>query len=154
MIRIVAAASEESFRQARQLVTEYAASLGIDLAFQDFDDELARLGTVYGRPEGRLLLASWDERLAGCVGLRRLEPAVAEMKRLYVRPGFRGKGIGKALAIASVNEARSLGYRRMRLDTLPSMADAIRLYESLGFQAISPYRFNQIAGTRFMELVL
>lgn len=138
----------------RALFKEYALSLGIDLDFQDFDRELAGLPGGYAPPAGRLILARQEEQVLGFVGLRKFSGKTCEMKRLYVRPGFRGKGIGRGLAKAVIAEAREIGYRRMRLDTLPWMDGAIALYRSLGFKEIESYRHNPIEGARFMELVL
>ncbi len=138
----------------RAIFKEYADWLGYDLCFQGFDRELAELPGDYAPPSGRLLLDICDERIAGCVAVRDLSPGVCEMKRLYVRDAFRGRRIGKALATAATDEARKIGYGRMRLDTLPSMTAAIALYRYLGFVDIEPYRENPIEGARFMELVL
>ena len=134
----------------RELILEYAASLGVDLAFQDFEHEVATLDTYYEL----MLVARIEGDVAGCVALRRIDDEVCEMKRLYVRPRFRGRDLGRALAEAIIGEARTRGYARMRLDTLPSMTSAMALYESLGFRDIAPYRFNPIQGSRFLELVL
>jgi putative acetyltransferase len=153
-LSIVAAVGPAGVRHARCLFEEYAASLGIDLCFQGFAEELAGLPGAYAPPEGRLLLAVHDEEIAGCVALRRLEPGVCEMKRLYVRPAFRSLGIGRGLADRIVQEAGDAGYRLMRLDSLPSMVGARALYRGLGFRDIPPYRDNPIDGAVFLELQL
>jgi ribosomal protein S18 acetylase RimI-like enzyme len=134
----------------RELIEEYAAALGVDLAFQDIAHELETLETYYEL----MLVARIEGNVAGCVALRRIDDDVCEMKRLYVRPPFRGRDLGRTLANAVIDEARRRGYERMRLDTLPTMRSAMALYESLGFRDIAPYRFNPIEGTRFLELAL
>lgn len=141
--------------QARQLFLEYANSLGFSLCFQNFDQELAELPGHYAPPEGRLLLAEYEGQSAGCVALRKLEGDVCEMKRLYLRAQFRGKGIGRALADRIIGEARALDYKRMRLDTVePVMGDAVAMYRKMGFKEIAPYCPNPIDGALYMELQL
>jgi ribosomal protein S18 acetylase RimI-like enzyme len=141
--------------QARELFLEYAQSLGFSLCFQNFDQELAGLPGDYAAPEGRLLLAEYASQLAGCVALHRLEPGICEMKRLYLRPQFRGNRLGRALADSIITEARQIGYQRMRLDTVePVMKDAVAMYRKIGFREIAPYCQNPIAGALYMELQL
>jgi len=152
-IDIVPATSEDHIGAARRLFKEYEASLGIELTFQGFAQEVAGLPGAYAPPGGRLLLATGAEP-AGCVALRPLDGGVCEMKRLYVRPTARGARLGRRLAETVIREARSIGYARMRLDTLPSMQEAFALYQTLGFREIAPYYATPIVGTRFMELSL
>jgi ribosomal protein S18 acetylase RimI-like enzyme len=139
---------------ARTLFEEYQKSLGFSLCFQNFDAELAGLPGAYAPPEGRLLLAFSGDEPAGCVALRKVGEGTGEMKRLWVRPGLRGTGLGRRLAETLMAEARAIGYRRVRLDTLPSMKTAQALYVSLGFTDIPPYNDHPIEGTRFMEAAL
>ena len=131
---------------------EYASSLGFSLCFQSFEQELAGLPGDYAPPQGRLLLARYGQDSAGCVALHPLEPGICEMKRLFVRPQFRGYGLGKALLNTVLAEARAIGYRRLRLDTVePVMQDAVRMYRAYGFREIAPYRENPIPGALYME---
>ena len=154
MVTIVQASSADLVNEARRLFQEYADGLGVDLCFQNFDQEVASLPGDYAPPAGRLLLALDGALPAGCVALRKISGEVCEMKRLYVRPAFRGTGLGRRLAVAIMREARQMGYQRMRLDTLPSMGEAMRLYRSLGFREIGPYRVNPVEGALFMEAEL
>ena len=154
-LTLTQAESPAQIAQARELFLKYAESLGFSLCFQNFDKELAGLPGDYAPPEGRLLLAEYEGQLAGCVALHALEPGICEMKRLYLRPQFRGKGLGRALAERIIAEARLIGYRRMRLDTVePVMKDAVAMYRKLGFEEIAPYCSNPIAGALYMELEL
>jgi putative acetyltransferase len=139
---------------ARALFDEYRAWLGIDLSFQGFAEELVALPGLYGPPRGRLLLALASREAAGCVALRPLDEGVCEMKRLFVRAHFRGQGVGQRLVERIVEEARAIGYLRMRLDTLPSMQAAIRRYETLGFVRCAAYYKTPLPDTVFMELQL
>ena len=153
-VEIVAAESAGDYSIARGMFDEYARELGVDLCFQDFDRELATLPGDYAPPPGRLLLAREGTEGAGCVALRPLAGSACEMKRLYVRPAFRGRGLGRALAAAVIDEGRRIGYARMRLDTVPTMRAAIALYRSLGFAPIEPYCANPVPGALFLELRL
>jgi len=147
--------SSEEMEPVRVLFREYAGSLGFNLCFQSFDQELAELPGQYAPPLGCLLLATVEDKPAGCVGLKKLTDDVCEMKRLYVRSQYRGTGLGRTLAEQIIQEAQRLGYRTIRLDTIPSlMENAVALYRSLGFRDIPPYYFNPIAGALFMELQL
>jgi putative acetyltransferase len=148
------AASPEEIETARTLFREYEKSIGVSLCFQNFAEEVAGLPGAYAPPDGRLFIAYVGRRPAGCVALRRIGDDVAEMKRLYVRLRFRGMRLGRRLSETVLEEARSIGYRAVRLDTLPSMREAQALYVSLGFTDIPPYNEHPIAGTRFMELRL
>ncbi len=154
MIEIVRAEAGSLLESASLLFAEYRPSLGIDLSFQNFDEELANLPRGYAPPDGCLLLAIYENQAAGCIALRRLDSKTCEMKRLYVLPEHRELGVGKRLVEVVIEEARKLGYARMRLDTLASMIQAQTLYKSLGFEEIAPYCFNPIEETIFMELVL
>jgi len=154
-IAVLRAVTPAQIAQARELFLEYAQSLGFSLCFQNFDQELAGLPGDYAPPGGRLLLAEFDNQLAGCVALHKFDGDICEMKRLYLRPKFRGKGLGRILAEAIIAAARQIGYLRMRLDTVgPVMKDAVAMYRKLGFREIAPYRANPMAGTLYLELTL
>jgi putative acetyltransferase len=152
--KIRPALTSQELDMARALFEEYAAALEIDLGYQGFADELAGLPGSYAPPRGRLLIAWVGDEAAGCVALRPLGDDVCEMKRLYVRPKFRGRGIGKQLAEAIMAEARQVGYAIMRLDTVPKLEAATRMYESLGFVRRDAYYETPVVGTIFMELEL
>jgi putative acetyltransferase len=154
-LTIAQARTPAEVARVRDLFLEYAQSLSFSLCFQSFEQELKGLPGDYAPPEGRLLLAEYQGELAGCVALHKLEPGICEMKRLYLRPKFRGKGLGRALGEALISEARTIGYRRMRLDTVePMMRTAVALYRRLGFREVAPYRANPIDGALYMELEL
>jgi GNAT superfamily N-acetyltransferase len=152
--QIVEALDPGAIGACRDLLVEYQRDLGVSLCFQGFDRELAALPGDYAPPRGRLLIAMAGESPAGCVALRPLGAADAEMKRLYVRAAHRGRDLGRALALRIAAEARSLGYRTLKLDTLPSMAAAQKLYGQLGFVDVAPYNDNPVDGVRFMALDL
>jgi carbonic anhydrase len=154
-MELIVAKSEEEVEQARALFEEYAAWLGFSLCFQNFDKELAELPGDYAPPAGRLLLAMENDQIAGCVALRKIGDGIGEMKRLYVRPEFRGKGLGRTLTQTIIQAARDLDYQRLRLDTLPGRMDqAIAMYRSLGFKDIERYYNNPYEAAAFMELSL
>jgi len=154
-LSIAQAETPAQIAHVRELFLEYAQSLGFSLCFQSFDAELAGLPGDYAPPGGRLLLATYEGQLAGCVALHPLESQICEMKRLYLRPQFRGKALGRALAEQIIAEGRQIGYQRIRLDTVePVMKDAVAMYRKIGFQEIAPYRLNPIAGALYMELQL
>ena len=138
----------------RELFVEYQRGLGVSLCFQNFERELETLPGDYARPRGRLILARVAGEPAGCVALRPLGPREAEMKRLYVRAMFRGMGLGRTLAECAIDEARALGYATLKLDTLPSMGEAQRLYAELGFVGTAAYNDNPVEGVRFLALAL
>ncbi len=153
-MKIIQATNVETIASARRLFQEYAASIDTDLCFQNFAKELAALPGYYAPPRGRLLLAWIDDAPVGCVALRPHDAHTGEMKRLFVRPGHQGRGIGRSLVEAVIAEARAIGYTSLLLDTLPSMQSAIRLYESLGFVRRAPYFDSPVGGNVFMELSL
>jgi N-acetylglutamate synthase-like GNAT family acetyltransferase len=147
-------ASEADIPEVQRLFREYAAWVGVDLSFQDFERELRELPGDYVAPRGVLFVARVDGRVAGCVAAHRWREGVCEMKRLFVSETFRGFGCGRTLVQGIIAWAREAGYRRMLLDTLPVMDQAQRLYATLGFKEVAPYRINPIPGARFLELVL
>jgi GNAT superfamily N-acetyltransferase len=153
-----AATSEADWALVHALLRGYAEWLAVDLCFQNFEYELAHLAEMYGPPGGQMLLAERNGEagpvIAGCVGLRRYDDLTCEMKRLYVRPEHRSVGLGRRLVLAIMAQARALGYERMRLDTLDRMAEAQRLYRSVGFHPIPPYGVHPIPGTQFFEVNL
>ena len=154
-MKLILATSESDIKEARTLLQEYAAWLGISLCFQNFDRELAALPGEYAPPDGRLLLAFEDDEVAGCIALRKIRATTCEMKRLFLRPEFRGRGLGRVLVERIIEEARQIGYTQMCLDTLPGRMDqAIALYKSIGFKEIEPYYNNPVPGATFMELRL
>ena len=154
-MQITQAETADQIKQARALFREYESWLGLSLCFQNFEKELAELPGAYAEPDGRLLLARHNDELAGCVALRQLSDRTCEMKRLFVRDTFRGKGIGRLLIETIIRKAKEIGYERMLLDTLPPrMNDAIALYRSIGFKEIAPYYDNPVEGAIFMELSL
>lgn len=153
-VEIVRATSKDEIESARSLFLEYASFLAFDLGFQGFAEELSGLPGDYAPPSGRLLLAVAEGGAAGCVALRRIGPSICEMKRLFVREQYRGTGTGRKLAEAIIEAAREAGYSRMRLDTVPALGDAIRLYRRLGFREIPGYRYNPIEGATYWELDL
>jgi len=154
VLQLVQPDSPELWLAARALVQEYAASLDFDLCFQDFAHELDTLSSEYGPPGGRFVLASWSGTFVGCGGLRRFTDSACEMKRVYVVPVHRGKGIGQAVARALIAQARQAGYTEILLDTLPSMAAAQHVYFALGFTPTDSYRHNPVPGATFLKLEL
>jgi putative acetyltransferase len=154
VIHLVPAQTAAQLRDVRALFLEYASAIGFDLRFQAFDREVAALPGEYAPPRGTLLLALAAGRAAGCVALRALDGQTCELKRLYVRPEARGRGVGRLLCDAVIAAAQARGYSRMKLDTVPQMTEAIALYRALGFVPTEPYRYNPLPGAMFMELVL
>jgi putative acetyltransferase len=155
LMELIQAQSPEQIESARQLFEEYASWLEISLCFQNFDKELAGLPGDYAPPSGRLLLAIDGADVMGCVALRNIADGVGEMKRLYVRPAFRGRGLGRTLTEKLIAEVKQIGYASLRLDTLPGKMDqAITMYHALGFYEIAPYYRNPVEGATFMELSL
>ena len=150
-LRITQAETPAEIETAQSLFREYQQELGMDLCFQNFEAELAGLPGKYARPEGRLLIAWKGDAALGCVAVRPFHGEVCELKRLFLRPAARGMGAGRLLTETAIEEAKQVGYRRIRLDTLPQMGAAIRLYRDLGFQEIGAYTTNPVPGALFLE---
>lgn len=154
-LTIRAASGPDDIAIIRELFLEYASSLGFSLCFQGFDQEIERLPGEYSPPDGRLFIAEYDGKVAGCIALKRLGPDICEMKRLYVRNDFRGLRLGRTLAEKLLSEARQIGYKKMALDTIEDkMKSAVALYRLLGFKPCAPYYHNPIPGALYMELEL
>lgn len=155
MVELLEAKSGDDYKTAIALFKEYAAQLGVDLSFQKFDQEILEIEQQYSRPSGVLFIAyDLDKKPMGCFGIRQFEDSICELKRMYLKQELRGKGIGKILLEKAIEVGKELKYDSMRLDTLPSMASAIGLYQKVGFYEIEPYRFNPIEGTKFFEIQL
>jgi len=154
MIQIINAQEQDHYQKVRELFMQYADSLDFDLEFQGFSQELATLPGQYAPPDGCILLAEESGRFVGCAALRPLEGKICEMKRLYVKPDYRGRGIGRMLACSIIDRAREIGYAKMRLDTIATMQEARTLYYSLEFQNIKAYRYSPLDEPSFMELEL
>jgi GNAT superfamily N-acetyltransferase len=155
VLRLTQATTKNDLDQARELFNEYEASLGISLCFQNFGEELANLPGDYAPPRGRLLVAREFDQLAGCVAMRPVDQTTCEMKRLFLRPAYRSRGLGRVLVEAIIEEARKIGYTHMRLDTITDrMGRAVELYKSMGFVEIEPYYHSSVDTTKFMELDL
>lgn len=153
-IRLLQATTPREWDEARRLVREYAASLNVDLSFQKFDEELQHFTTEYAAPNGAFILAEEAGRYLACIALRQFSDGIGEIKRLYVVPAARGRGLGRVLVEHIIAAAAAIGYRSVLLDTLPFMKEAQALYSSLGFKPTTPYRFNPIEGSAFLRLDL
>ncbi len=153
-ITLLAPKSEAQLESLRELLREYQQSIGVDLCFQNFEAELAALPGDYMPPDGRLIIGEIEGKVACCVAMHRFDAETAEMKRLFVRPAFRGYGLGRLLTQTIIEDARSKGYQRLVLDTMPDMRDAQAMYEQFGFRDIPAYTVNPVQGARFMGLTL
>lgn len=151
---IIAAQKENDFSEAKLLFLEYAKELNINLCFQNFDKKLKEISVRYNAPSGFLLLLKYKNEFIGCAGLRKIKDEISEMKRMYIKKEFRGKGLSKKLIEEIVSRAKKMNYKTIWLDTLPQMKEAITLYLAFGFKEIKPYRFNPVDGTKYMELIL
>ncbi len=154
MFSYIKAGSTNDYEMARQLFKEYAVSINIDLGFQHFDEELDSLRTMYGAPKGGIILCKSTDEYAGCVAIREMQDDTGELKRMYVKPEYQHKGIGRALLEKALELARDCGYKKIRLDTLDHMLPAISLYEKAGFRKIDAYYFNPHPTAVFFEVVL
>lgn len=155
MISIKQAENKNEIETAKKLFLEYANWLNFDLCFQGFDKELDELPGKYAPPDGRLYLLHDESKIAGCIALRKLDESICEMKRLYIKPEFRGKGHSKLLVKKIIDDAKIIGYKKMRLDTIgDKMKEAISLYRSFGFYEIDAYYHNPQKGVVYMELVI
>ncbi len=154
MYSIIHVKSEKQINTITDLFKEYVHSLGVDLWFQDFEKELGSLPGKYVPPDGCILLAMYGEKPAGCVALRKFETDICEMKRLYIKPEFRSSGLGRTLITEIIDESIDKGYKLMRLDTIDSLQQAIRLYKYYGFKEIEPYCYNPVPSTSYWELEL
>ncbi|MHA7129295.1 GNAT family N-acetyltransferase [Algoriphagus namhaensis] len=148
------AISKEDFDLAKKLMKDYATDIGVDLTFQDFESELKNVSTLYANPEGAFIIAYLNSSPVGCFGIKKIDGEICELKRMYLSKDVRGLGLGEKLLREAIQIAARLNYNKMRLDTLPSMNSAIHLYQKLGFKEIHHYRFNPIAGSKFLELKL
>jgi len=151
---LILARHPSEYLAAQNLIREYADSLGFSLDFQNFEQEIDQLTSYYGPPTGAIVLTKAQEEYVGCTCVRNLGDGIAEIKRMYVKPNFRGQGFGRQMLLKAIEEAKRLGYRFLRLDTIPDMESAIRLYLSVGFYEIEDYTYNPIPGARFMEYKL
>ncbi len=153
-LEIIIAKSREEFASARSLFLKYANEIGIDLSFQNFQDEIDNLSAQYSLPDGLILLLKNKKNIIGCVGLRKFNARIGEIKRLYIEDDYRGKGLSRILMNDILNRAKQMKYKCLRLDTLAPMKEADNLYKSLGFKKIHPYRYNPEKGAKYFELKL
>lgn len=153
-ITTITVTTEPDFELAKELMREYVANIGVDLTFQDFENECNNVAMRYAKPDGAFVIAYHNDHPIGCFGIQKIDSRTCELKRMYLRQEVRGHGLGEKLLSKAIQTAAGLNYQLMRLDTLPSMTSAIRLYQKLGFKEIEPYRFNPIEGSKFMEIDL
>jgi len=151
-IDFIFARTDEEYELSKKIFLEYAEELGFDLCFQNFEEEIKFIKTQYGKPKGGIILIKLNNDIIGCIGVRKLENRVGELKRMYIKRTFRNKGYGKELLYKAIELAREFNYKKLRLDTLPTMDKAIKLYKEAGFIEIEPYRYNPITETIFFEL--